>query len=719
MPAKHKGNNSPKPQKHSINKEKVTLPEKSYTIFLPVIGIILFTFLVYFKSLKNGYTNYDDDVLILNNSLIHSLSAANLKSIFTSFLNGMYHPLVTLSWAVEYFFFGIKALHYHLFNLQLHLLNIWLVYRFVMLLSNKIKIALIVTLFFAVHPLLSESVLWLSERKDLLCTVFMLSGLICYLKYLRSELKLRYFIFTLIFFLLSLFSKPSAIIFPLLLLVIDFYKARKIDKKVILEKLPFFFFSISFGIIAIAAASSVEGINTLSNYNFFDRIIFIPYTAIFYIFKLIVPLSLSAKHFYPVKDGSFLPLTYYFATVLFVALIIFLIKLKAHRKEMFSGMLFYIFSLAVVLPFVPVGDSIVSERYAYLPCIGLFLIPAYLYDYYNDKIIVRTIKLRSLLHVIFFLFLVAFSISTWGRIAVWHDSLSLWTDVISKEATATLAWTARGDAKAGADNVEGAIADYSTAINMDPGSFVAFNNRGYAWLREKEYKKAEADFDRSISINPSFSKAYYNRSCLWIESGEYQKAIADCNKSLKIIPDFAYAYYNRGNANYSLNNFQLAITDLDHAISLNDHTDVFYYYRGLSFFGLKNFASAKKDFDKVLSLSPDYEKALYYRSKCNNGLKDYNAAISDLDKLIAEKPGNVENIYRRGDCKLSAKNYNGAVDDFTKAISLDSAFAPAWYGRAMANISGGYQDNVCDDLKKAKKLGLGIVDDEMLGKYYK
>ena len=162
-------------KKNNYKKKTTGMPgitkEKSQFISqaLPLAAILLLSFLLYLKSFQNGFTNYDDDVLIINNPLAQGISINNLIAIFSTFINGMYHPLVTLSWSIEKSIFGIGYTHYHVINLLFHLLNIWLVYRFVLLLKGKLNIAFIVALIFAVHPMISESVLWLSERKDLLC----------------------------------------------------------------------------------------------------------------------------------------------------------------------------------------------------------------------------------------------------------------------------------------------------------------------------------------------------------------------------------------------------------------------------------------------------------------------------------------------------------------------------------------------------------------------
>ncbi|MFH0866265.1 MAG: tetratricopeptide repeat protein [Bacteroidota bacterium] len=702
-------------QKVSLKQPAIAVKKKNIPLFIPLLGILLLTFLVYLKSLKNGFTNYDDDVLIINNSLVQSLSSENLYTIFFSFINGMYHPLVTLSWALEYVLLGSSAFHFHLINLIFHLLNIWLVYRFILLLTEKLNTAVIVALVFAVHPMVSESVLWLSERKDLLCTAFMLGGLIHYMKYLKNELRLKYIILTLIFLIFALLSKPSAVVFPLLLLVIDYYLGRKINKKVLIEKVPYFAFAISFGIIAIMAAGSVEGINTLKDYTFFDRIFFVAHAIMFYIYKLIIPVALSAKHFYPLKQGGFLPAEYYVSFAALVLIIITIIKYGKKNREIISGCFFYLACISIVLPVVPVGDTVVAERYSYLSYTGLLLIIGFLFDKYKNTIVLK-IKTNRIFGFLMAAFIIFFSMVTYSRIEVWKNSDSLWTDVIKKDAYAVLAYIARGDAKAAEADYEAASKDYTMAIGVDSVSFVAYNNRGYVHIKTQQYDKAETDLNRAIQLQPAFTKAYYNRSCLYIEMKEYEKAIDDCNKTLLLSPEFTYAYYNRGNASYMQKKYNEAIADFDKAIAMEKDIGFFYYYRGLAHYELENYDSAVSDFSRVLNMNKDDADARLYRSKCYSKLKNYTEANTDLDELLYSDPGNPTYFYYKGNNKFMNSDFQGALEDYNYIISIMKDYAPAYYGRAKVFIATGVTDSVCINLTKSNELGLE-VDEELLKEY--
>ena len=165
-----------------------------------------------------------------------------------------------LSYSLEYHFWGLSTLGYHLVNILLHLLNTVLVFYVVFLLSKKPEVACIASLLFGIHPMHVESVAWVSERKDLLYAFFYLASYICYLSFQHRQKK--YYFYCLLLFLLSLLSKATAASLPLLLLLTDYYKDRKINFKIILEKVPFFVLSVIFGIVAVAAQKATHQLGT-------------------------------------------------------------------------------------------------------------------------------------------------------------------------------------------------------------------------------------------------------------------------------------------------------------------------------------------------------------------------------------------------------------------------------------------------------------------------
>ena len=179
---------------------------KRFNFYIPLIIILMVTAFVYARTLQNGFF-WDDYIHISNNPDIRLLSLHNIQSFFTSYYVNMYHPLVTLSFAIEYHFVGLSPLMYHASNVLFHLANVVLVFYLIFLLSQRCETAIIAACLFAIHPMHVESVAWITERKDVLYAFFYLLALIFYLRFIQQG-KVKNYWMVYLCFVLSLFSLP-------------------------------------------------------------------------------------------------------------------------------------------------------------------------------------------------------------------------------------------------------------------------------------------------------------------------------------------------------------------------------------------------------------------------------------------------------------------------------------------------------------------------------
>jgi hypothetical protein len=312
--------------------------------------------------------NWDDDKYIQNNPLITSI---DLKVLFSTYVMGNYHPLTMLGYAIEYQFFGLNASGYHVINLLLHLANVVLVFYTVFYLSNKTIVALIACLFFGIHPVHVESVAWVSELKDLLYGFFFLASYIFYLKFVKDENKKFYF-FSLLFFLCSLLSKGMAVSLPVVLLLTDYFKGRKITRQTVIEKLPFFLLAFIFGIVAVYAQKSL-GATESTVFPLPQRIIFAGYSFITYLIKLLIPLNLSSYYPYPIKVGDTIPAQYYFYLVAILGLVIYFFYFHRYSKKIIFGTVF------LPLPFYSFYNCYPLAIQSWLIAIAIFLLLVYFF----------------------------------------------------------------------------------------------------------------------------------------------------------------------------------------------------------------------------------------------------------------------------------------------------------------------------------------------------
>jgi protein O-mannosyl-transferase len=617
-----------------------------------LIGLILLvTAIAYSNSVTNGFVNWDDDLYVYKNQDIRNLDGPALYEFFTGYFGKMYAPVTMISYALDYKMGELDPATYHRTNLILHLLNVSLVFYLLYLLTGQTAIAFISALLFGIHPLHVESVAWISERKDLLYSFFYLCGLITYIWFLDKKRERKYYFLTILFFLLSLLSKSAAVTFPLILLLIGYYKGEKLAFKDNLNKIPFFLMAVGFGILSLLSQKVIgTTVDYVQGYTILDRVFLGAYSFAFYLVKSIFPSGLSALHPMPMKPGGMLPVSYYLSIVAvlgFFWLLVKAIRSKTNeilKKDVLFGLLFFLFTIALIL-LIPVGQAVVAERYTYLPYIGIFMIFGRFYLYFKQKGFPSFPKLKNWYTVFIVIAMVAFTGITYSRNRVWKDTVSLFSDVIEKHPDAGLAYNNRGNIRVQQKDFKGAMEDFNRAIDWKFGD--AYNNRGILRIRIGDYKNAIEDFNKAeMDVKLDKAKVYYNRGIAKLNLGNFKGAETDFGSAIQIDSRYSDAYSNRGLIRYErFLDFKGAIQDFDLAISINLTDPYSYYNRGNAKLRSGRFAEALSDYDRVLQIIPKFAPPYFNKGvaflklnnlegACSNWEKASNLGVTDATKLV-------------------------------------------------------------------------------------
>ncbi len=546
------GRKAPQKKKSSIDQGRNTV--------IAILAVLIITTVSFLPSLQNGFTNWDDNQYVTQNQMITELSWSSVKTFFTTFYGGNYHPLVALTNAFEYHFWQLNPTPYHLINLLLHLGNTALVFCFILLLTKRLEAALIVALFFGIHPMHVESVAWIAERKDVLYTFFFLGSLIYYLIYIRNGEKPKHLILSFILLLVSLFSKSAAVITPGVLLLIDYYVKREWSWKLIREKIPFVVLALTFGIVALFSQGSAKALNTLEPFSIIDRVLISSYAVVFYIWKLFWPVDLSAFYNFPLL-GIPLPLKYYVAPFI-LALIAFLIyKSGEFKRDLLFGFSLYLLSIILVIQIISVGMTVVSERYAYVSYIGLFFIVARAYcEIVDGRWRLSSGAKRTVQTVVIGLALFC-SVLTWQRCKVWQDGVTLFTDAIAKEQTSPIPFYNRAMAKYHKGEYASAITDFDRAIGLYNKDVDYFLNRGASKFALGDFVGARSDFTELLKLNPNHADGLTNIANAEAMLNEYEPAIQHFDRALELNPNGMLAYFNRGHLHFRMNHLTQACAD--------------------------------------------------------------------------------------------------------------------------------------------------------------
>lgn len=665
--------------------KKAGMGTKKSIIFLFALAIIIF--ITYQPVLHNEFFNLDDNQYVIDNINVKSLDLENIKSIFDftgvqSYLKSpvskvTYVPLTIISFALEYHFYKLNPVIYHMTNIFLHILNVILIFWLTYVITGRFDISAITSILFSFHPLHVESVAWVTCRKDLLFSLFFFLSLIVYIYYIKTFNWFLYF-FSLSFFFLSLLSKPMAVMLPVVLLLFDWFFKRRFNRKTYFDKIPFFLLSVFFSVIMGLIIKTSQSAN--ASY-FFQPLCFNPvqiiitsiYGLLLYFQKFVIPIGLSSFYPYPEKPLQQLNGVFIISPLMasLIATILFFVS-KYSRKATF-GILFFLITLVPVIFRLP--PSIAADRFVYVSIFGFCYIIAglivFLYNMFDrNKGFSQGRKAFIAITVILLLIVIILANQ---RCYVWRNSLTVWNDVLKHY----------------------------------PDNPIAFYNRANHYLKIKDKDNAFNDYSRAIELNPLDYEAYNNRGILFYDMKENEKALSDQNKALEIRPDFAPSHTNKGDIYCRLGEYDKAFDSYARAITNNPYNFKAYNNRGVLYFELKEFKKAISDYTKALEIEPDNVRAIVNRGCAYSENGQYKEAIEDCNMGISIESQNPDLLNNRGMVYSRMGDQNSAIKDFTLAIRLNSNSPRYYYNRGFAYCQINLYDKALEDFNEAIKLDPG------------
>lgn len=476
---------------------KNTIVYKHIFALLTIFVCIIF---VYWPLTQGQFINFDDDLYITRNPLVNegfSLSKAILA--FKTNLGGHWHPLTWIFHMVDCSLFGLDPKWHHLSNILLHSLSCCTLFLIVSLLSFDLKTSLFVSLFWGLWPMRLESVAWLSEKKDVLSMLLGLLSIYSYIIYTFKKFKFYYFI-SLIFFSLSLLSKPTFVTLPALLILFDFWP---LYRKQYLEKIPYVFLSIAISLIAVMSQQHDGGLKDLSSISLDDRITnaFLSYLVYF------------GKSFLPSSYGIFYPFQRFapgvgvsaFLVILIISYIV-ITKIKSSPWLTF-GWGWLLISLLPMIGFIQIGGQSFADRWSYLPQIGLLIGAVKMLE--NSKYI------KNYYLLVILLLLTAYITSI--NIRYWNDSISLWSHNLEVFPDNFMAHNNLGSAYDSIQNINLAGPHFEEAYRLNPTYPEAINNVGRLRATQNRLAEAQDLFLKAIRIRPNFTIALHNSALTFMQ----------------------------------------------------------------------------------------------------------------------------------------------------------------------------------------------------------
>jgi hypothetical protein len=381
-------------------------------IWLAGLLLGLATLAVYWPVRHYGFVDYDDDGYVFNNPTVRGgLSWWGLVWAFVDQHECNWHPLTWLSHMLDCQLFGLNAGAHHLVNVLFHCANAVLLLLLLNTLTGKPGRSAFVAALFALHPMRVESVAWIAERKDVLSGFFFMLTLWLYVlhaqsrpvqsaaaalpetpgKFPASHPKLFYQ-WSLVCFVLGLLAKPMLVTVPLVLLLIDFWPLQRIKSfpwqepksemlvsnaaiqrlplsKLLIEKLPFFLFSLIVGIITLFAQRAGGGwVSTHSSLR--SRLAGVVISYWEYVEKLFWPQNLTFLYL----RADHVSIAEFFLAAGVLSGISLLAAVNLRRRPWLAvGWLWFVIMLLPVSGLLQLARLSIADRYTYLPAIGFYL----------------------------------------------------------------------------------------------------------------------------------------------------------------------------------------------------------------------------------------------------------------------------------------------------------------------------------------------------------
>lgn len=500
-----------------------------------VIGLFALVFAVFGTTLKQGFVSFDDDILVYENPLVREISPTTLRGIFTTYDPELYIPLTFFSYQIDHLIGGGSPFWFHLTNVIFHALNASLVFLFVRRLDGQhIPLAAACALLFAVHPLHTEAVAWISARKDQLATFFYLLSMLAYLRYVRSD-KQRDLCGAFGFALIGILSKVTLITMPIVLLLLDFHENRRLSRKTVVEKIPFLLLSIAFGIIALWGKKDM-----LATSGTDVKILMAFKSSAFYLQKLLWPSHLSVVYPFDGDVRWWLPAFLVpILAVLAIGLLVFL-----NRKDrilVFCTAFFFVVTAPTFLNFAKAGEIFVaSDRYAYLPSVAFFYLACSL----ARRAAARTgASARLPIRIGFACLTIALAGAAHMQARVWEDDRTFFTHALDYYPDSYVAQNNLGNALLIDKDYDGAIAAYEKALTINPESVRTIGNLALAYGRKGDIRSGFEAVASGLSIAPRSAELHMRLGDLHIMQKRFDEAYSAYAKAAELDPELLKKKY--------------------------------------------------------------------------------------------------------------------------------------------------------------------------------
>ena len=598
--------------------------EKRKLIYCLLLAVV--TLALYNPAMRASFVNYDDDRYVVENPHIHEgFSWETFRWAITSSEQANWFPLTWLSHALDWTLFRANPTGHHLTSVLLHVVNVVLLFLLLLRATGRSGPSLFVAALFAVHPLNVESVAWVAERKNVLCTFFFLLALLGYGWYAQKPDRRRYLA---VFFLFAagLASKPMVITLPFVLLLWDYWPLGRTRSEklgagnlreqpkgdhlgrswaaLVLEKIPLFALSAVSAVITMEVQRSGGATRSIAQYQLGVRIENAVCAYAIYLWKTIWPAKLAAL--YPHPGNSLATWQVLVSAGVLIAITVLVFQFRS-RKYFLVGWLWFLGTLVPVIGLVQVGEAAMADRYAYIPLMGIFMMVAFGAD---DFVAAKKINAAGAV-IPAAVILVALAVVTHRQIGYWQNSYDLWTHALAVTKDNFVAEDNLGGALLHEGEPEAAFPHFQAAAQINPRDPMSHNNLGVYFQTHGRLNDAIAEYQSAIALTSDaglLAQTHANLGAAQRTLGEDAAARESFNQALRLNSDQSSAWLGLGLLEQKNGNLQDAIRDLSRSVQSHPTAENFLYL-GRALQQAQRRSDALAAYEQALKIDPEMKEA--------------------------------------------------------------------------------------------------------------
>lgn len=474
--------------------------------------------IVYVNSLGNDFVSDDIPAIPKNETL------GNFSAIFNPFPLGSVQHLIHF---IAFHLGGKTPFFFRIFNFAFHAGSVFLVFSILNLISKR-RIAVLTAILFAVHPILSESVAWISGMPYPLAAFLFLLSFFLFIIHKNNPSK-KILIISYVSFFLAVITNEK--IMPMILVFIIFdwiYGNFKKDFKKILPYVGLVLMELAMLIPRFSQrieSTKIDNYQTETNHSVFIKT---PVAVGNYLKLLFWPDKLSLYH----TEMSYNYFQYFLFILVFLAFLGIIFWGFKKNKLVFFWLSFFLIALSVTL--TPLRISwIVAERYVYLGSIGIFAVVAMFFDWFLEKYS----RQKNIIYAIFAIIIISLSSRTIIRNMDWKNEDTLWVATAKVSPSGYVIHNNLGDMYDRQKNPDKAIEEFKKAIEINPRYAEAYHNLANTYQRNGQIDLAIENYQKAIEFSPNLWQSYQNLASIYFDQGDYPKAKEFIQKALKVDPN--------------------------------------------------------------------------------------------------------------------------------------------------------------------------------------